>query len=288
MEWLRLRPDEGISQHERCFFEHHLDASVDPNEEDTFDCEHLDDAAKAKTPAAELAAMKAASGGIRLAYKLMSSSLQCHIKILYVATQQLWTWYADQVATVKTPTDGFNYCVRMAEHWAQEPHLWNTLAHSLYTSDSLLLMGLGLGPVSEATNRIGNKVLMLVWHIVSHRGWSMTRHSVPPECFAHVASARVATAERGMESMRTSWKALVMLEQRMWGMPIAKQLWQDLDFAGSRPIRLMFCFLNGINGDGRLWQGEEFCQPYCAYFLTTRSLRTFIPLSGKRPRQTRT
>ena len=118
--------------------------------------------------------------------------------------------------------------------------MWATIEHSLYASDSLAFMGLGLGGASEEADRTAHKVLMLVWHILSHRGWSMTIHSVPPECFAHVASAHVASAERGLELMRKAWRALMMLEQRMSDTPSAKQLWEDLDFARSQPIRLMF------------------------------------------------
>jgi len=95
----------------KMLFEHHLEDSADSDEVETFDTESFEAAAKAETPQGELAALKASSGGLRLAYKLMSSSLQRHIKILYVATQQCWTWYADQVDKVKTPSQGLNYCV---------------------------------------------------------------------------------------------------------------------------------------------------------------------------------
>jgi hypothetical protein len=57
----------------KMLFEHHLEDSADPDEVETFDTESFEAAAKAKTPQAELAALKASSGGLRLAYKLMSS-----------------------------------------------------------------------------------------------------------------------------------------------------------------------------------------------------------------------
>ena len=46
-------------------------------------------AAQAKTPQAELVALKAANGGLRLAYRLMTTKLWQHAKILYIVTRGL-------------------------------------------------------------------------------------------------------------------------------------------------------------------------------------------------------
>ena len=228
----------------KMLFEHHLGNPMDPDQAYTFDADRaaLADASnKAKTPAEELSALKSATGGITLAYKLMSSGLQRHTKILYTVSQPCWTWYTNQVESVKTPTDGFGYCMRMADgRWAKEPHMWETIEHSLHDHNSLLFVGLPPGPPSLETNQIANKVLMLVWHTVAHRAWSLSKHCVPPECFANVASPDPADAERGMTSMRTAWKHLMMLEQRLYDLPAARQLWGDLDFAVAQPIRMLF------------------------------------------------
>ena len=86
----------------KMLFEHHLDAPVDPNEEDTFDCEHLDDAAKAKTPAAELAAMKAAGGGDQ-------TGVQTHVVVAAVSHQDPLRSDATAMDVVRRPGgDGQN------------------------------------------------------------------------------------------------------------------------------------------------------------------------------------
>ena len=46
---------------------------------------------------------EAAGGGLRLAYKLMTTKLYNYAKVLYVLQLSCWTWYSDQVANVKTP-----------------------------------------------------------------------------------------------------------------------------------------------------------------------------------------
>ena len=62
-------------------------------------------ASRAKTPQAELAALKAANGGLRLAYRLMTTKLWQHAKILYIVTRACWSWYTRQVKFVRRPKD---------------------------------------------------------------------------------------------------------------------------------------------------------------------------------------
>ena len=66
---------------------HHLDGSVVDPDEAAVGFDDLEGAARAKTPQAELAALKAANGGFKLAFKLMSSGLYEHAKILYKITE---------------------------------------------------------------------------------------------------------------------------------------------------------------------------------------------------------
>jgi hypothetical protein len=225
----------------KMLFEHHLDSGqLDPDLADAFD--GLVAAGEAATPAAQLAALKNTSGGLSLAYKLMSSSLQAHTKILYYVAKPCWDWYVAQVEGVKTPADGLRYSSQLAEgRWASEPHLWQTL-NTLYDESALALMGVPQrGEASLAANS-AHKMLMLAWHIVSHRAWSLSRHDVPPDCYAAAASSDQTISQRVVDSMRKSWSFLTRLEQRVHDVPAAKQLWNDLDFAKSQPVRLMFCF----------------------------------------------
>ena len=97
-------------------FGHHLQNVSDPDLADTFDVdsEAVVVAGKAPTPAAELQALKSISGGIALAYKLMSSSLHQHVQILYIVSKPCWDWYTDQVQRVKTPAYGFRFSGQLA------------------------------------------------------------------------------------------------------------------------------------------------------------------------------
>ena len=198
----------------KMLFEHHLDNPVDPDEIDTFDVDRagLDNVAKAKTAAQELSELKSTSGGLKLAYKLMSASLILHVKILYICSQPIWSWYTEQVETVKSPSDGLRYCVKLAAgRWTREPHSLKTITHSLVDADSLAdIFGCvqpgpacGIGLCRQAdVDAVAHKVLMLTWHILSHVAWSSSRHSVPPECFANIAAANAGDSERGVTAMR--------------------------------------------------------------------------------------
>ena len=82
----------------KMLYEHHFaeDDVHDPDDA-AVGFEELSGAARARTAQAELAAPKSANGGFKLAYKLMTTSLHLHAKVLYVVTRPLWEWYAQQV-----------------------------------------------------------------------------------------------------------------------------------------------------------------------------------------------
>lgn len=164
------------------------------------------------TPQAELAAMKKVDGGINLAYKLMSTALRDHCRILLVASKACWDWYTDQVKHVKSPRDGIKYSVAMSEgKWMKELHLWRSFQHTLHDKESLQFMN--IQSQNDVDGSLPHKALMLVWHIVSHRAWSLSRHDVPPEQFAHAASSCPRVAARAMTQMKDAWGKLMLLEQ---------------------------------------------------------------------------
>jgi hypothetical protein len=114
------------------------------------------------------------------------------------------------VKEIKTPADGMRVSLAMADgQWAKDAHLWATLNLSLYDAESLRFMGFtGLEDPSLA-----QKTLLLAWHILSHRSWSLSRYDSPPDQFAHAASSDADVAARAMASMRDAWQKLTMLEQ---------------------------------------------------------------------------
>ena len=57
-------------------------------------------ASRAQTPQAELAALKAANGGLRRMLRLMATKLWQHAAILYLVARACWSWYSRQVVRV--------------------------------------------------------------------------------------------------------------------------------------------------------------------------------------------
>ena len=189
------------------------------------------------TPQAELAAMKKVDGGINLAFKLMSTALRDHCRILLVASKACWDWYTDQVKHVKSPRDSIKYSVAMSEgKWMKEPHLMRSFQYTLHNKESMQFM-----IQNDVDGSLPHKALMLVWHIVSHRAWSLSRHDVPPEQFAHAASLSPGVAARALAQMKEAWGKLMLLEQAR------SQAW----------LLLIVCLV--------------YC-PVCAYWLTLRQL----------------
>ena len=188
---------------------------------------------RAPEPRAELQAVKSANCGLHLAYKLMSSALQPHVKILFKCTQPCWTWYANEVVNVKSPLQGLKQSMRMARAWSTELHLWETLRHSLYDARTLNSVGFTMDAGMLKPSLLTD-MLMLTWHIVAHRAWSLSKHDFPPECCAPALSADDTQAQEATTKMRSDWANLMQLEQRAHTLASAMQLWQDIEFADAR------------------------------------------------------
>ena len=89
----------------KMLYEHHLSAENDPDD-DPVAFEDLEAAARAKTPFAELMQLKAANGGLRLAYKLMTHQLWQHAQLLLAVTRPCWSWCTREVKNIKSAGDG--------------------------------------------------------------------------------------------------------------------------------------------------------------------------------------
>ena len=90
-------------------------------------------AAAAKTPQAQLSQLKAANGGLRLAYKLMTTQLYDYCKALFVVTKPLWNWYADQVRNVRSPKQGLRDLTLDSDcQWMQDPQLADLVTNTFH------------------------------------------------------------------------------------------------------------------------------------------------------------
>ena len=76
----------------------------------------LNAAAKRKeiSPREELSLMKKTTGGFKLALKLMTEDLYYHSHILLEVTRPLWSWYAAEIQSVKTPKDSVKRSAQLA------------------------------------------------------------------------------------------------------------------------------------------------------------------------------
>ena len=119
-----------------------------------------------------------------------------------VAENPCWDWYTEQITEIKTPNDALSYTVQLASSgWQFQDHVWNTVQATLHTSSNLYFMDIHPGQSDEAT-----KALSLTLHIAQHRMWTMSKHSLPPDCYAAVTSASADIADQACATMKTHYQ----------------------------------------------------------------------------------
>ena len=190
-------------------------------------------------PRAQLQQMLKSGGGINLAYKLMKTDLDIHVRILWVAEKGCWDWYTDHIESVKAPSDTLAYSLRLCHgQWASEPHLWHITKNTLNTPDYLRFMGIPVGTSNEAA-----KAMSLQWQLKMRRAWTMTRHGIPPESYAGVIG-RAGLPDRAAALMKTEFQNLFGLESRRHHSDDANELWKAMPFAIAPAIRLIWEFFS--------------------------------------------
>jgi hypothetical protein len=239
----------------KMLYEHHLSAENDPDD-DPVAFEDLEAAARAKTPFAELMQLKAANGGLRLAYKLMTHQLWQHAQLLLAVTRPCWSWYTREVKNIKSAGDGLRDALTKTRgRWMRDPQLYeivsNCFGHGLLASNC---SGLGLPAstrksfvdvlsdigMAEGPSRLAEKMCTLSLVLMGHRAWSMAvRHHGPPECYADLLSSVEDQAQRAANDLKKNWQALLRLEQRSLTYAPAKRLLEDIHYARNMPVRLL-------------------------------------------------
>ena len=197
----------------RMVYEHHLNCE-DDGAPTRF--HSLLAAGRQCSPQAELAALKRADGGFKLAYKLMSDELEIGVKRLYQATHATWEWYTAQVKEVKSPMDGLKYDMRMsAGGWARSPLLQHTVMETFYNYNNLCNMGLpGKAVDLVAQDAAANEVGTLTWYIVSNHAWSLAAtYTIPPCAYANLFSVNSELRQNAMDTMRQESQNMYNLEQ---------------------------------------------------------------------------
>ena len=254
----------------KMLLEFHQEGMRDPDEHPVaFD--DLLGAARAKTPQAELAALKAANGGLRLAYRLMTTKLWQHAKILHIVSRACWSWYSRQVKRVRRPKDNLLSTLAATQGaWHADRQLSETFRDALLDRRSLSYMGIPLG-----TSLLSDRLLELTRALVGKRAWSLAaRYHGPPECYAGLLSSCPLAQRSAVDKLKTYWKALSSLELLRLTSRIADRLWNDIHFARNLPVRVIFVLFEAGRFEpsfvaGKHWSGPQFamslpCDPVIA------------------------
>ena len=224
----------------KMLYEHHLGDEVEDPDDAAVGFEDLEKVARAKTPRAELSALASAQGGIKLAYKLMTSALFTHAKIMAVVLRPLWSWYSGHVKRVTCPKEGLKETLASAQgRWASDRQFEELV------SVSFLRNGVREMDLPAGRSAALEKAYTLTWELLSRRCWSMAcRHHGPPETYSPLLRGG-APAERVLQCMRVEWGKCIKLEQRAHEYLPASRLLQDMHFIRPQPVRLMFALFEG-------------------------------------------
>ena len=138
---------------------------------------------------------------------------------------------------MKTPEHGLKRSIDLSGvGWMQQQHVQLMINNSLYDQANLRFMQISEGDL------IATDTVMLVWHLVRRRCWSLSKHDCPPECYAGIASASPERMQSAIRAMKSDWENLMALEQECHNDNKAMKLWEDITFALSPAIRLLFLF----------------------------------------------
>ena len=130
--------------------------------------------------------LRKTNGGFELCYKLMHSKVLKYSQILYVIQHSSWCWYSDEVKYCKSPSHHLQYLHAMSTQWCKQKHLTAMVQETLYTGENLDSMGFHVGDCSEEKKQIMGNTANLLLHLLGQRGWSLSRHTAPPEAYVDI------------------------------------------------------------------------------------------------------
>jgi len=169
------------------------------------------------------------------------------MKLFYLATQPLWTWYTAQITECLTPADNISYVIADANgRWGR--HLRDMIELVLFDATEHQNVGIAEAPafagaVADCADQdsLCDRLFMIEWHLLYRRAWSQLVHDVPPNCYAGYCSPRAALQTEASNLMRSDWGHLGRLEAMT--NPAARFLRGDLSpIADSEPLRLLSMF----------------------------------------------
>ena len=114
--------------------------------------------------------------------------------------------------------------------WKSATHLRETIKLSLYDTDNLEYIGIAseAGSADPKDEVLCHRTLMFMWHLLANRCWSlMSRHSVPPDEYAPLASSNKDTQDSRLH------KPLVIA----WGKIGPQTCWKETFIALVLPVK---------------------------------------------------
>jgi hypothetical protein len=188
-------------------------------------------------PKQELQAILKNGGGLKLAYRLMKTSLYEYACILTVVEQACWDYYTNELETCKSPSDNLKRSWRLCDKWASEPHLFKTLEQSLMNPVNLGFMQIGMGQSQRALD-----TLHLAWSLVAKRAWTCSKSSAPPDCYARVLQPgheNEDARQTAVDLMKRHHLNIMTLENNRHEKTEAQHLWNACLFLKMTPVRLV-------------------------------------------------
>jgi len=98
-------------------------------------------------------------------------------------------------------------------------------------------MGIPVGTSREAA-----KAMSMQWQLKMRRGWTMSRHSLPPESYAGILATRAGLPDRVAAQMEREFRSLLALEALRHDSEDASELWTAMPFTIAPAIRLIWEF----------------------------------------------
>ena len=127
--------------------------------------------------------------------------------------------------------------------WMRDPQLLDLVSNALHAMPSLAYMDVPL-----AQSVVASRIVSVVWNLLAQRSWSLAaRHHGPPQSYIGLLSSQPLRQRRAMQLIEQEWKALTLLEQRRLTWAPAKRLWDDLQYARIRPLRLFWSLCESCN-----------------------------------------
>jgi len=157
---------------------------------------------------------------------------------MYACQKSCWDWYADELKNCKTPADNLKRTWALSGNgWAAEPHLFATLRVPLYENEWLDFMQIPMGRSERAT-----KALHKAWTLSGKRGWTMAKHSAPPDCWANIlqpGDEHAAASQAAAALMRIHHANILSLENSRHETAEANEVWEACLFLNMQPVRVV-------------------------------------------------